>query len=542
MYSTIDIKSERYRFYTNSFFLSSIPKLLGASPDRASASETQELLLKTLVLEANLRRAFDGSVRGVAANFESFASSLPHQTILTVLEFIGVPKKWLEFFTRFLQVPLNLGPVVRGTGDRVLTRTRGVSVGHGLEAFFGEAIMFFLDLAVHQKTGTYLYRLRDRCYFVGSEEQSSTVTSEISTFAATMGLEVTPKELIEEPIGLVNITASGQTVSHTVDSARVKSYALRVRQCLSKCTTMIGWIRTWNATVGDYAAHLFGPLANVFGKDHLKSVTEAYDLMHHTVLQGQDLTSHIQALLQAHLKRVPRESHISPAYLEALIYLPHAYGGLGLKNPYNTLSLAREIQDSPMVEINRFLDAERKYYDTAKKAFESMTPAQQAEKLFNIFNDDKNRIEAALGASVDPTVFPPLEVITAYRERVSYSSLPPSQFPMEYGYAAPPNLAATYSTLLFEPRDCIVGNHKIIDEVESLAGKLEMKRWLALSSEDRWVLEMYGEECMEAYGRLAVWHGESVPREVLRMVRGEADDGWDDASSVVSGSSVMSEV
>lgn len=190
-----DIAAERHRNYTRHFFLSRLPKLYGSSPVQESSSETQAQLLKTLILEAKLRLALDGSVHGVAANFQSFASSLPHQAILTVLKFVGVPQQWLDVFSRFLNVPLNMGPVVRGTGDRILTRICGVPVGHGLEAFFGEAILFFLDMAVHQKTESHIYRLRDKCYFVGPEQQCDNVSAEISKFATVMGLKVTFNEV-----------------------------------------------------------------------------------------------------------------------------------------------------------------------------------------------------------------------------------------------------------------------------------------------------------------------------------------------------------
>lgn len=290
---------------------------------------------------------------------------------------------------------------------------------------------------------------------------------------------------------------------------------------------MIEWIRTWNATIGTYAPHLFGPLANLFGKDHLKAVTQAYNLMHQIVIPGQELTSHIKTLLRAHVRH---DLLLPETTLEAIIHLPHVYGGLGIGNPYNAISLASQILDNPMAEFESFLALERRYYEETKQRFETMTPAQQAKKLSFIFNDDEKRMAAALGDSADRTVFP-TEALMAHRERLMYTP-----------YSPPPSLAAVYSVLMYEPCDFVVYSEKIINEVQRLAGELEMKRWSALSSGERWVLQVYGEECLETYGGLAIWHGESVPREALRMVRGETDDISDDESSVSSSTTVMSEV
>jgi hypothetical protein len=80
---------------------------------------------------------------------------------------------------------------------------------------------------------------------------------------------------------------------------------------------------------------------------------------------------------------------------------------------------------------------------------------------------------------------------------------------------------------------------KIANEVGRLAGRLEMPGLYKLSPEDRWTLQLYGDECMEQYGGLEVWWGEGVPRGVLKMVRGEGADVDEDEGSVSSDYSDM---
>jgi hypothetical protein len=406
-YGAPNLNDERHRNYTRHFFLARLPNRNGCTPSSVSQDETQAVLLKTLAAELRLHEAFDGSVHGMTANFEAFASSLPHQTILTVLKFLGVPQRWLEFFTRFLSVPLNMGPIVRGTSDQILTRERGVPLGNGFESFFGEAILFFLDLVAHQKTGAYLFRLRDKCFFVGKEEQRNIAITETHNFAKVMGLTVqTTDNLAAKPIGLLRLAdcrdAKAEHKTFWIDTAGVDTYALRVKKQLDACSTALSWIRTWNSTIGTYASHLFGPLANVFGKAHVDAVTKAYNRIHDLIFDDSNLTAHVKTLLATHLGRPLTDP---PLALEAIMYLPLAYGGLGVKNPYVTLNLARDMPEHPGQGLDKYLEHERKYYELAEANFNRMTPEKRAEKLSLIFHDDKARIATVFGADVDLTKF-----------------------------------------------------------------------------------------------------------------------------------------
>lgn len=536
MLGTPNVNDERYRSYIKNLFLSRLPERNGCSPESVDSRETQAILIKTLVAETKLREALDGSAYGLTANFNSFASSLPHETILAVLKFIGMPQQWLDVFTRFLAAPLNMGPVVRGTSDQILTRTCGVPVAHGLETFFGEAILFFLDLVIHQKTDAYLFRLRDQCYFVGKKQQRDDAQEQVTKFADIMGLNVaTSNTLNKALIGFVVLTADedqpGTGVSHGINDALARAYALRVKKQLSACPTVVEWIRTWNSTVGTYAPHLFGPLANILGKAHVEAVTNVYNRMHEIIFDGGNLTDHITKLLVTHLGRPLSDP---PFALEALIYLPHFYGGLGVKNPYITLNLARNVAENPTANLEKFVDGEKRYHEWALENYKRMTPHERDVKLEAIFRNDKARIATVLGADFDPAIFPTLEQVTADRERAAYPCLPPLPYPAPLTLVPLPSLINTYIILLAEPVDHITPSERISDEVSKLQGKLGMKPWYKMSAEEQWAVQMYGDECFERYDGLQCWHGPCVPRDVLKMVRGEEIEYEDEDGSSVS--------
>ncbi|KAF2800141.1 hypothetical protein K505DRAFT_320648 [Melanomma pulvis-pyrius CBS 109.77] len=535
----MSLNEERYRDYMQNFFLTRLPKRCGGDIETTPVNETQSKLMKLLATEAKLREAFDGEVHSLATNFNSFASSLPHKTILTMLKFIGVPQLWLEVFTRFLKAPLNMGPLVRGANDQLLVRTCGVPIAHSMELFLGELVLFFLDFAVHQKTGGYLYRLRDKCYFVGNAEQCKEAYETIALFSSVTSLDLSAeKSLAEEPIGFMNLgIQQGQPPAFSIDNEKIEVYARRVKKQLAACTTVLEWIRVWNTTMGKYASHLFGPLANVFGKTHLENVTQAYNKMHEIIFGSSNLTSHVTHLIL-------RAKHVdfnNPIVLEPLIFLPTAYGGLGVKNPYTTLNLARTLVSDPGDKFSIFMSSEKSYYEKAAEVFKSFTAQTRADKQTYLSPQEQSSL-TSLFTTRDPADFMSLEEYTRNREQVPYPFLAPketfgSAFPFEPAaefVGPPPMLTPLYTSLLEEPRDEITQSERVSDDVRKLNGKRNMKGWWSLSSEDRWVLQMYGDECLERYGSLEVWCGDDVPTEVLGMLRGEGNNDWDDASSYLS--------
>ncbi|KAF2036542.1 hypothetical protein EK21DRAFT_105859 [Setomelanomma holmii] len=515
--------------YIKDFFMSRLPVQQGCTPKVMATEETQAKLIKTMAVEAKLREAFDdtmGNVDASSVHFESLASSLPHKTILTALKFLGVPETFLDFFERFLSAKLNIGPAVRGAPDRVLPRARGIPEGHALELFFTEAVMFFLEVAVHQKTGKYVYRINDRGYYVEPYELQNSCGTHVHQFAGVMGLDVTFD--LEQDVGLVSIT----TTDLSIDVDKVVAYARRIKKQLSACTTIFEWVRIWNITAGTYAAHLFGPFAEVFSKSHLEAVKTAYITIFGIVLDGRDLTSYITDLLSIRLRL--RNIEI-PASFDALIYLPQAYGGLGVKNPFVTMALAKDLMADPSERVTNYLTSEESYYTTAASNYALLPASAYPAKLESIYANNESAIVASLGtATRDLSTFMSKEELFEHREKAAYPMLPFPPSPAIYVLTPLPDITALYDDLLREPVADMEYSDKIEDEVRRLSGKGDMTAWRHLSSEDKWVLQLYSDECFETYGGLEIWCSELVPGEVLKVVRGATWDEEDDGSSISS--------
>ncbi|KAH7397015.1 hypothetical protein DE146DRAFT_658429 [Phaeosphaeria sp. MPI-PUGE-AT-0046c] len=514
----------RNRHYRREFFMSRLPEEDGCLPKVTPSEVVQASIIKTLIVQGELRRTFDGRVCAGSVRFNALSSSLSHRTILAVLKFLGLPGETLDFFERFLSAKLNIGPAVRGAPDRVLPRCKGIPEGHALELFFTEAVMCFLEMHIRQGTGAYLYRLKDRCYFVGDSEQYRKFEEHAARFANIMGLDVDLERT--QSIGLLTL-ADGEI---SIDHCEALAYANSTKQRLDACTTVYDWVRIWNGTMGTYAAHLFGPLSKIMGKTHLDSVKRTYKVLFDIVLDHRDLTTHITSLLSKHIKLGPAIA------IEPFIYLPQAYGGLGVKNAFITLALAHEMPEDPRADIEAFFATEEAYYHAAAANYAILDAEGRARKLESIFGSDQTTIDRCLGPDRDLSAFMSKEELVALRERAPYPFLPIPPHPAPYAPIAVPLLTDLYNELLHEMNDDVSCSEKIRDEVRRLSGKGNMVSYRHLSGEDRWVLQLYGEECFEAYGGLEIWCGENVPQEVLRVMRGGAwnDDDDDSSSSYVS--------
>lgn len=526
-YATVDsIKREDY---TKKFLLSRLPTHDdGCTPSIVCPKDIQSDLLLTMAIDTKLRKALDGDASILSAEFDSLSSSLPHKTIIAVLKFFGVPQLFLNFFTRFLLVRLNLGPGPEGTPDRIVKRAHGASASHMMEVFLSEAVLVALDLAVHQKTNSYLYRLHDKMHFVGSQKQRQSAEEVITQFASIMGLELRPESSASPKTLRIGLLAMHtDTAVFEIDEAKLISHAHWIKKQLNACTTILDWVRIWNREVGTYAAHLFGPLADAFGKPHLDAVKSAHNRIYDVVLGGRDLTTYVKGLLQTHFPHVENNTSLA---IEAIIYLPQAYGGLGVQDPFVTLGFAQDIAEDSNTMIEAYKKEEDAHYTTFAESFTKLTEEQRQAHLSAVLSNDLSRMPAVFGPSFDPAVFFPKSELTAHRATLLYHAVPEVS---SYKYEPLPDFLHLCNELVREPVTHIAEGAKVSEYVSRLSGHGDKKPWRKLSNVDRWVLQMYSDECFEKYGTLDVWWAEGVPTEVYKALRGHVwDDGEDDDSTV----------
>ena len=151
--------------------------------------EAKQSLLHLLSTEIVLNTRLHGELTCFSTTFDSWNPLLPHQTIYTVLDFLGVSDRWKKFFERYLQAPLKFSD---DPSAEPRLRRRGMPGSHVLSDTLGESVLFCLDFAVNQATsGPDLYRLGDDIWFWNQDYDTCTKAwASILKFTEVTGTKV----------------------------------------------------------------------------------------------------------------------------------------------------------------------------------------------------------------------------------------------------------------------------------------------------------------------------------------------------------------
>jgi hypothetical protein len=526
------VELERQTFYQNDFCLSQLPTTeyegAGGYDDdevyddddfsRKSPKVIRQQLLRQLATELLLLRALDGAAAIVQSDFQWFGTALPHSTIVAVLRFVGVPEGWITFFTKFLEAPLNMGPVSDdpSAAHPVRIRKRGVPMAHALEKFFGELVLFFLDLTVNKEGGTLLYRFHDDLWICGAPEQCAKGWQRMVQFAEIVGLQFNPAktgsvylssnpstrnpEIVSLlPTGAVSVgflTLDPLTGDWVIDQDEVSRHITQLQKQLSNCSSILSWVQTWNSCIGRFFSHTFGEPANCFGKQHVDSILSTYQRMQRILFNGQDgngktLVSHLKGLIASHfgITDIP----------DAFIFLPESLGGLGVRNPFISSFLVRDnVYEKPSKRLDDFFEDEKESYEEARKEFEART-SQERRALFRSIYMDKygilNTPESEFESQKPLDAFMSFGEFTKFREAQSTS------------------LCRAYHDLMRVPHNTHMVYSKEVQERLKYSG-------LAKADEEiKWLLQYYAKELEEKCGELTVVDRKLLPLGVLTILR-----------------------
>jgi hypothetical protein len=88
-------------------------------------------------------------------DLQDYGRSVPHDVLLSVLSFFGMPPAWIEWYKTYLRVPL-----IQPDGS-VVTSTRGSPFGQSCSTLADELLLVILDIALAVKTGITAHRNHD---------------------------------------------------------------------------------------------------------------------------------------------------------------------------------------------------------------------------------------------------------------------------------------------------------------------------------------------------------------------------------------------
>jgi hypothetical protein len=387
-------------------------------------------------------------------------------------------------------------------------------MAHALEKFFGELILFFMDLAVNQETGMLLYRFHDDLWLVGEpKKKCAAAWQTMEQFSAIMGLEFNNSKtgsvflsqnnlsfedsaiagkLPPGPVSfgcLILDPASGEWI---INEKEVSRHVKRLSKQLSNSPTILSWVQTWNSCIGRFFSHTFGEPANCFGRAHVDGILETYKQIQETIFPGSNVCKYLKNLIAERfgITDVP----------DAFIFLPETLGGLGVRNPFIGPFLVREsVCLSPKARMQEFLKKEKEIYLEAKREFEELSEQERKRRYHSMFPDEYS---TSLFTSTDPAVSPKeLDIFMSKDEFVALRE----SISLE--------LTKVYKELMQVPRK---------KPIEMSTQARKTARELNMSSDDDeelWMLQMYEKELVEMCGGLRIVERNLLPLGILTILR-----------------------
>ncbi|EIT79973.1 hypothetical protein AO1008_11318 [Aspergillus oryzae 100-8] len=484
--------------------------------------DAKQNLLHLLATDILIKTQLEGELTCFRSKYDSLNPDLSHATIHAVLGFFGVSEKWLGFFQRFLKAPLKF---IDDPHAEPRQRQRGTPGAHVLSDVFGESILFCLDFMINQKTeGELLWRVHDDFWFWSSNHQTCvTAWNAIQRFNKTMGISLDPlktgtaqvqHKATKSPTSLDPALPPGQvrwgmlylnpdSGHFEIDQQMVDSHVEELnRQLKDQVRSVFGWIQAWNSYATTFFTSNFGKPANCFGRKHVDMMLATHERIQRVVFSldaegGKSDVSVIQFLRDIICQRFNITS-VPDGYF----FLPIELGGLELSSPFIQLvGLRDSLIEDPTTLLDKFLEAERDAYASAKVRYEQRLNSTQHAAIHNqgFYPDDAH-------------------TFISFEEYIRYREL------LGYGFTG--ELKEVYEKLLQRPEQQHIEcdpNGAVFRELNQLSGHQNLRgiksNWRNMDAYWKWVAELYGQEIIDRFGGFNIVDPGLLPIGMVSLFR-----------------------
>lgn len=484
--------------------------------------DAKQNLLHLLATDILIKTQLEGELTCFRSKYDSLNPDLSHATIHAVLGFFGVSEKWLGFFQRFLKAPLKF---IDDPHAEPRQRQRGIPGAHVLSDVFGESILFCLDFMINQKTeGELLWRVHDDFWFWSSNHQTCvTAWNAIQRFNKTMGISLDPlktgtaqvqHKATKSPTSLDPALPPGQvrwgmlylnpdSGHFEIDQQMVDSHVEELnRQLKDQVRSVFGWIQAWNSYATTFFTSNFGKPANCFGRKHVDMMLATHERIQRVVFSldaegGKSDVSVIQFLRDIICQRFNITS-VPDGYF----FLPIELGGLELSSPFIQLvGLRDSLIEDPTTLLDKFLEAERDAYASAKVRYEQRLNSTQHAAIHNqgFYPDDAH-------------------TFISFEEYIRYREL------LGYGFTG--ELKEVYEKLLQRPEQQHIEcdpNGAVFRELNQLSGHQNLRgiksNWRNMDAYWKWVAELYGQEIIDRFGGFNIVDPGLLPIGMVSLFR-----------------------
>ncbi|KAL9594526.1 MAG: hypothetical protein Q9219_006990 [cf. Caloplaca sp. 3 TL-2023] len=534
------VRNQRRKDYEEHYFMTQLPSSFGDGArdygDGADSSddgddlsgkktpmEIKQSLLYLVTTESLINTSLYGSFTVLQSDFKWFGPSLPHATIFTVLEFLGIKTRWLQFFRKFLETPLKF--VQDGPQAPTNIRRCGIPIDHVISDAVGEAVLFCLDFAVNQATQSNLYRFHDDLWFWGQDDVCVKAWEAIEAFAKVMGLSMN-----KEKTGAVRVTdgtapaqlssslpqgkiqwgflVMDQSGKWIINQEEVNQHVEELRRQLKACKSVFAVVQAWNVYVSRFLANNFGRPRSCLGQQHVDMVLTTFDQIQQRLFSDAFGSS---SLIE-YLRQVIGEKFNVGDLPDGFFYFPVELGGLDVRNPLVPLLLSREIEGT-QAQRDRLIGEAPKVKqpkEMIEEAFE--LEEDEHEKAMKRYNNGEVIRLSSQRASVlkDDEPFMSLEEFTRYREETS------------------DDLHSVYEKLQNEYIErTVISTPDVRTAVDELPADLAKTgsgihdNWRTMEPYYQWVAQLYGGDVLKRFGSLSMGEKKLLPIGLVTMLRKE---------------------
>jgi hypothetical protein len=458
----------------------------GHEPTGSNPVDTKQKLLHVLATECQLNTQLHSKHAVICSDFEWFGPSLPHASIVTILEFFGATTEWLDFFKKWLAAPLRFVDV--DNNDEVRVRKRGTPFNYTLSALCGEAVLFVMDFAVNQASdGLQLYRLHDDLWLFDSDAtKCARGWKEMNVYANLVGLTFNKEKTGSACIGydeqstgdlpsgdvrwgfLKFDTSKGR---FAIDQDQVDTHIEELRRQLNATKSIVGWINAYNKYMAFFSRNFGGYPTQSFAADHLDDLLKTFARIQTGLFKDGENKS-VVAYLQGRIAKTFGTSDLPEGYF----YFPIATGGLELSNPFIELcSIERKSWKNP-----------EKY----KEVFEEF------------LKDDEESYESYKNT---------LERDTPYLSFMTYEEF------LSLRDVWDPSWGRQYNAALLDRGQEVVYKTPVIEA--ALQPSNHWKAWRDLSVQEKWLVALYGEQLVDKFGALDVVDSNLIPLGMVELFK-----------------------
>jgi hypothetical protein len=494
-----------------------------------SAMAAKQALLHLLSTDILIKTRLQGELTCFRSQIDSLYPSLPHVTIEYVLSYLGVSKRWIQFFNRFLQAPLKF---IDDPQSQTRQRKNGTPGSHILSEVFGEVVLFCLDFQINQVTdGEILWRMQDDFWFWSPDHGTCVKAwSTITQFMKLTGLQLnsartgsarmlrksqTANEVVQMDVGdtlprgeirwgmLRLHPDSGRfEIDHKMVDEHIEELS---RQLKDKRNSIFAWIQAWNTYAATFFTSNFGTPANCFGRHHVDNMLATHERIQRQVFSSSTEASASEEAptngsVIEYLKWTIGQRFGIENIPDGYFYFPTELGGLEVRSPFIGLLQIRDaVFGDPSKLLDEFEVAEKEAYRLAKLEFDS----GRTHELHNQIVDRNFRPK-------EPDIFFSFEEYTKYREEVNF------WYDNE--------LVDVYLKLQKKPQQQAVDTVDkgiIMMALNALGTESNgiLQDWYRMEPYWKWVAQLYGPEMIDRFGGFKIVDSGLLPMGMVSLFR-----------------------